>query len=579
MGVIMNKLKRVLCLFFAVLVLTSSITFSYYHTTKCAEWVAGVVASVGGGPLLTALLVGGVVVAGGIAVHELIESDPEDFQDFWNGCKDSFTGYCEDFYYKKITQSDALIDTETALAQAAVEAGETVKNFTDNVIDQTVTTGRKLKDETVELWQGFCNEVSDIVDNGLADPDDPTGDLAPDATIFTSVYNTSSLNNLPYIAKDNIGANCRKLDDRYYVINGDIVTGTNLNIYNCDLSSNIYNNSQTYNFPYVILRIQTDGYYAVFIELCRCTVSGGGTSNTTIGTYREDFQDISAIRGFLEQAIPMISIPVMIVDNVNQAINDLKSDIALHYQDYLEASRSFPDHPAWKRTVDDVFDNTAIGQSIRTGRRVLSNEGDEITSVFQEDQTIVKKGSLATDGEVATGTVGWDIPNDRVWDDVIDGALPWRRVIDDTGAIGVPRDETDSTPDGAIEYPEDTPVDDPARPDDPADEDEDPTTPDILEDQAGNFYPYAFDLSDIFPFCIPFDILYLFEQYKNVEASAPEFDLVFAYPTALQGSLGSAFEYHIDFSDYVTLRNIIRIFLLLGFVVGLMKITRDIIRG
>lgn len=76
-----------------VVVLTSSFASIHYETVKSAEWVAGAVASVGGGPLLTALLVGGVVVAGGIAVYEFMQTDSEDYSSFYNGVKTGFNEF------------------------------------------------------------------------------------------------------------------------------------------------------------------------------------------------------------------------------------------------------------------------------------------------------------------------------------------------------------------------------------------------------------------------------------------------------------------------------------------------------
>ena len=88
------------------------------------------------------------------------------------------------------------------------------------------------------------------------------------------------------------------------------------------------------------------------------------------------------------------------------------------------------------------------------------------------------------------------------------------------------------------------------------------------------------DLTELFPFCIPFDIIYLVKKFDVSGANAPVITLPLKYPNAIRGAMGSdRYVVTIDLGDYVVVRDVIRIFLLLLFIAGLMKVTRDLIRG
>lgn len=80
-------------------------------------------------------------------------------------------------------------------------------------------------------------------------------------------------------------------------------------------------------------------------------------------------------------------------------------------------------------------------------------------------------------------------------------------------------------------------------------------------------------LDDIFPFCIPFDI-YHFCQALSATPTAPVFDI----PFVVDGLVDYTF--HLDFSDFDTVAQILRTMELLLFCVGLAFVTRSMfIRG
>lgn len=81
------------------------------------------------------------------------------------------------------------------------------------------------------------------------------------------------------------------------------------------------------------------------------------------------------------------------------------------------------------------------------------------------------------------------------------------------------------------------------------------------------------DLKEIFPFCIPFDLVAILE-FLNREPIAPHFVLPFVFEP-----LGVDYTFDIDFKDYEVLSRILRSFLIVIYVVALLLKTRDLIRG
>ncbi|MCM1104708.1 MAG: hypothetical protein NC409_11470 [Clostridium sp.] len=85
----------------------------------------------------------------------------------------------------------------------------------------------------------------------------------------------------------------------------------------------------------------------------------------------------------------------------------------------------------------------------------------------------------------------------------------------------------------------------------------------------------SFDLADYFPFCIPFDLIHAF-KLLTAEAQAPYWEV----PIHAE-FLGFVIDYTfvIDFAQFEPLARIFRICETIGFCVGLILITRNIIRG
>lgn len=83
---------------------------------------------------------------------------------------------------------------------------------------------------------------------------------------------------------------------------------------------------------------------------------------------------------------------------------------------------------------------------------------------------------------------------------------------------------------------------------------------------------YAIDLRKLFPFCIPFDFIELL-RVLDAEPEAPRFEVPFVVP-----SVGIDEMYVIDLSMFNDVMEVIRLFELVGFVIGLMLLTGKVIK-
>lgn len=577
--------KRVFLMVMVAWITFISVFGAYQETTYCAEWIAGTIATIGGAPLLTALCIGGVVVAGGIAIYELSQTDHQDYVDFYNGVKNGFTEFVAEQETIIAKEQDSSLSDQEASDIGVAVARNTVNEFLSNTVENVSTTTKSVKEKALAYWQLYSKIMGDVADNGISSNSGITvGDklkvwkcsdfsLLPDSELveckgtFNEYNETSTFDNITYISKGRV---VYENLSSYKTIDTTIWNFNNASINNC--------------IPF-LFAIENNNYLEV--RVC-------GLNLNKINTWDRDFKNGSVILGssdmyllmkndragydVIKNVLASSSLPV-IFGKFNDAD---RKQIFDNWRTWLSVSGGSWITPNYKRTINNALENTHIGKSIQTGRRTLVNNGtDDIQGVFELDSYPIKRSSVkdSTTAGVYSGDLGWDIPLPATWDGYFSDDITFPRVIGETGTLTIPKDDvigyTDD--DTVIDFPDDTVVDDPADTEtDPADN---PTIKDVIDDQGGTFYPTALDLTNIFPFCIPFDIIYLVNQYSNVEESAPVINYEIVYPQALQSSLGESYTVTIDFADFISVRNVLRVFILLLFVVGLMKITRDLIRG
>lgn len=165
-----------------------------------------------------------------------------------------------------------------------------------------------------------------------------------------------------------------------------------------------------------------------------------------------------------------------------------------------------------------------------------------------------------------------DIPFQDLYDKVVAGDIPFTDVLDDAGVIPVDttldRDLVDGgTIAGAIV---DTAIDNAPTIDDTKEE------TDENGETVQKEVPMTFDLSKLFPFCIPFDIID-FINVLSASPVAPCIEYPIQYPT-VNGM--ETYNLKIDLSKFDKVAELLRKMETLVFIVGLAGITRNhMIRG
>ena len=161
-------IKRIICFFLCICLFTGSFAIVPTQKVHSAEYVAGIIGAVGGAPVVTALLVGGIVVAGGISLYELSQTSVEDHRNFVSGLKESFNEFVveqETIIAKENNQS--LTDQEASDIGVAV-AREKVNDFFSNTIETSKTKAENIKLDTIKYWNLYSSLLGDNIDNGFS---------------------------------------------------------------------------------------------------------------------------------------------------------------------------------------------------------------------------------------------------------------------------------------------------------------------------------------------------------------------------------------------------------------------------
>lgn len=153
---------------------------------------------------------------------------------------------------------------------------------------------------------------------------------------------------------------------------------------------------------------------------------------------------------------------------------------------------------------------------------------------------------------VLSGAATITLPSDETMEDdltdVVTGILPWTSFLEKLGLIAITGAETAAQ----------------------------------INEQAQSLPTpsyngaYTLDLRNLFPFCIPFDIVRILSAF-NATPQAPHF--TFNLPTGYQGGVLSYTTYSIDLAQFETVAQVVRVLEYISFVLGLALITRDLIRG
>ena len=549
--------RKIKYLIIALFVFISSVLTPYTEVMAfdipTAFW--GVLES--GRAMFTAMTAGGAY-KNGIDISSFERSSRQDFHDFQTQILIGYQAFC---IYKekiKLALENPNMSQEDINTQATSSGTSIKESFENNAINVNNTTNSITRTE-FSYWKEYCDNVSYIARNGLG-----SGGSG-------SIGYPVILNNINYSLQGNTN------------VNSDYLFEYNGNTYSYGLyyrTPNEPNTQKTWytgsvptdrvRIPYVWLQFQNNKWYFRIkgIDVRRLDGSVIAVSDYVSNDNLTITGDTESV---LQTCINNTDFPVCITGLSYPSSNTFYNEINSNYATYLPlVNESSNQEEAYKTLIGGALDNTEFGKALKNGTGSRAE-------VVGENAIPVKRSSVIVGEETATGVIGWDIPDTTTLEGSIAVPQDEDEVIKGMGIITVPAEETitDGVLDDVVVWPKDVPI---TIPEEEEETDSVPIT-DVISVQGGEYYPTQVDITEFFPFCIPFDIAYCIGKFQVGTGEAPILHIPIVYPTILQSSLGESYDVIIDFNDYISLRNIIRYFILLLFLAGLMKLTRDIIRG
>lgn len=185
---------------------------------------------------------------------------------------------------------------------------------------------------------------------------------------------------------------------------------------------------------------------------------------------------------------------------------------------------------------------------------------DRDTSLGNYD-VLGRSGTIDTDGTVAGDRV-ISLPGVDTLDKVTTGEMSWADYMEKVGAIGI--DKVDG-------ITADTPV----VKGDAKDGSKTETVKDIYVTAPSDGKDFVADLKELFPFCIPFDLIHAL-KILSADPETPYFEV----PVKIH-SFGIDVDYTfvLDFEQFNMIAKVLRTVETLGFIVLLIWVTRDLIKG
>lgn len=509
----------------------------------------------------TALNAGGGVRGGGVSMSAFEHSSREDLHELQVQVMLAYTAFCIWKEKGKLELDHPDWSEEEVSQQAEVNGRLASDRFQNSAINVTDTT-KNLTIKDFGYWKEFCNTFNSIAKNGLG--------IGSSGIVKGKVISNSG--NIILNNNETTGENTFLYNDKYYVQKSNY-RWWNGSSWEIKEYQPLNIPTDRVRIPYIAFKLynnNTVDYLKLFIDVNRLT-----GEIITRGSF-DTLQGVSGVSSIgLEQVIINMvsrsgSVFPIIIDDTISSDGDYIESIANNYSENLSVENSNSNVQEYEQDIKNALDFTEAGKAIREGAK----DGQE--EIIKSGAIPVKRSSVRTGEETATGEVGWDVPNTRTLEGAI--AVPGTQddVVEGMGIITVPEDVvTPKDDDTVAEWAKDEPISIPDTKDEPISKPID----DVISDQYGDYYPTQISLGDFFPFCIPFDIYYCVQKFNVGQGEAPIIHIPIVYPRALQGALGESYDVIIDFNNYIALRNIIRAFILIFFLIGLMQVTRNLIRG
>lgn len=509
----MRILKKITIMVLTVVITVSSVTMQYEKTTYAALTTTVVTV---GGIVLTLLALGGVVVAtsGGIS------PTPADRR---------FAEHVEDTFYDFMTTGNYMQEgglpemTESEVAAVNAEFYE--------MMDVTKTGVQNVSDKFWECWKSFCGTVRE------------------DIATYEEYWDKVESGEIDITQED---LACYSFSADVYT-EGQAVGTYNGVEYKFDLSGRglfiIY--SAVYGYRFALVYQNGGGYVSSVTLPCKCYRDGSLISITT-GT------------GFSFGNAFAASVPIINENNVSAFINN-GCDIS--YAENFE-------------TMGAQQPDGIMGDGNDYG--LTSGHGYEWGNVKDWLHDGVGNTDVLT-GDFC-GTRSWDWVRDKIWEKYMNGELTYEQAMAYTNAVAVsqtgvydpaiervrvdPLAVVLPLPDVYVGEWEDTI-------DPPSDEEEEEKP--VADIQGGINAATAAGLgsvlTNVFPFCIPFDLFYLVDVL-NAEPETPHFEFLIPFPDPVED-----YTWVVDFEKFEEIAKIVRVCETILFIGGLILITRNIIKG
>lgn len=229
----------------------------------------------------------------------------------------------------------------------------------------------------------------------------------------------------------------------------------------------------------------------------------------------------------------------------------------------------------------NIFGNISSGKSLANGNvNIINPSATDIN-----DPVSINWDNISVVGDIGAGGISGTQEGEKVisnayeklWEKVANGEITWEQFIealqDGVGVIATERvPATDIPDDDTLDYVDEVVV--PADPDKPEEKEK---VDDIIQNNQAKGDGLTFDLRKFFPFCIPWDLYNLF-SYLNAPAEAPKFEIpVPSYDTS--GNLTMDNTITVDLSIFDSVALVFRVCIFIVFCLGLILITRSLIRG
>lgn len=484
-------------------------------------------------------------------------------------------------FQKKIQQQSMarIVDMFYAQCKAKNIAQDEIDKFVKNLTAKS----KGVVDTTSECWKAFLDVISSShpVERSIFGEGSTLGflvyltSLKQEFTHSGNTYTCSLADPLAYNAvKETLQDKFPEIlsSENLYVISSTQGTNGSTGYPFFNIFTNV---SATQSYPDINDSIKEYGLF---------TNSSGSYSNQVMYQYKVG----NTIK---YSALDYIRVQLTLVPEFN-ASGNIKSYSVRYSESRINANSSTSPLVTSRKmtTLKQVYDiatneyvdmaNTAEFPTLTAMPKLIGNVFDG-ASKMSDNMTLINSNATTMDGSItlpwdnvtsfpayddATGAVARPMSDDiaELWAKLAAGAITWEEFcLALQRAIGITAFEQVIDDDLPIDK-ELVSEDDQPRP-----------LPVVIETNVENS-KFTYALKDFFPFCIPFDLYHVIE-ILNADPVAPKFDIPIPSYTA-SGTLTSNY-ITVDLSIFDTAALVFRVCIFLIFMVGLIVITRNLIRG